>query len=119
MFIFDAMLTQHLFKLTGGVSMRVRHKLAAAGKPIGATMSLRHGLEPFANSGREAAHLIEEILDSVVVALRHDRRFTGIPLSEFELLFADIHRDAERRLFNKLRDRVHLDDIDYVERVEP
>ena len=35
--------------------------------------------------------IIEEIFDAVVVALRRDPRFAGIPLNEFELLFADIH----------------------------
>jgi hypothetical protein len=78
-------------------------------------MTLRFELEPFASSGREASRIIEEIFDAVVVALRRDQRFACIPLREFELLFADIHADAERRLFDQLRDRVHLDDVDYVD----
>ena len=55
----------------------------------------------------------------MVVALRRDRRFAGIPLREFELLFADVRTEAERRLFNELHDRVHLDDVDVVDGVEP
>jgi hypothetical protein len=82
-------------------------------------MTLRHELEPFASDGREASHIVEELFDAIVVALRRDPRFTGIPLREFELLFADVHTDAERRLFNELRDRVHLDHVDIVDGIEP
>lgn len=82
-------------------------------------MTLRDELEAFASNGREAAHLVEEILDAAVVALRRDPRFAGIPLRDFELLLADVHADAERRLFNKLRDRVHLDCVDIVDGVAP
>jgi hypothetical protein len=77
-------------------------------------MTLRSELECFASDGREAARIIEDFIDAVVMALRRDQRFTNIPLSEFELLFADVHADAERRLFDELRDRIHLDHIDYV-----
>jgi hypothetical protein len=77
-------------------------------------MTLRNELEPFASTGREAAHIAEEWFDAIVVALRRDPRFAGIPLREFDLLFADVHADVERRLLSQLRDRVHLDDIDYV-----
>lgn len=45
-------------------------------------------------------------LRAIVWLLRRDRRFSGIPLREFELLFADVHADIERRLFDALRDRV-------------
>jgi hypothetical protein len=82
-------------------------------------MTLRDELVPFASNGREAGRFVEELFDAVVVALRRDRRFAGIPLHEFELIIADVQIDAERRLFNELRDRVHLDDIDVVEGVEP
>jgi hypothetical protein len=78
-------------------------------------MSLRDELEAFASNGREASHIVEEFFDAIVVALRRDRRFAGIPLRDFELLLADAHADAERRLFNELRDRVHLDDVDLVD----
>ena len=81
-------------------------------------MSLRDELEPFANSGREASRIVEELFDAVVVALRRDQRFTGIPLRDFDLMFADAYGAAERRLFNELRDRVHLDDVDVVDEVE-
>jgi hypothetical protein len=77
-------------------------------------MNLRDELETFASSGREASRIVEEVFDAIVVALRRDRRFAAIPLRDFELLLADAHTDAEQRLFNELRDRVHLDDIDYV-----
>jgi hypothetical protein len=78
-------------------------------------MTLRHELEPFASTGREAAHIVEETFDAVVVALRRDQRFAGIPLREFELLFAELRNEAERRLFNELCDRVHLDHVDIVD----
>lgn len=78
-------------------------------------MTLRDKLEAYASSGREASHFAEELFDAIVVALRRDRRFAGIPLREFELLLADAHADIERRLFDALRDRVHLDDVDGAE----
>jgi hypothetical protein len=77
-------------------------------------MTLRYELEPFASTGRESAHLVQELFDAIVVALRRDRRFAGVPLCEFELLLADVYVAAERQLFERLRDRVHLDDVDYV-----
>jgi hypothetical protein len=77
-------------------------------------MTLRDRLEAHAHSGREASPIVEDLFGAIVVALRRDQRFAGIPLREFDLLFADARADAERRLFNKLRDRVHLDDVDYV-----
>jgi hypothetical protein len=82
-------------------------------------MTLRDELEPFACSGREASHIVEEIFDAIVVALRRDPRFTGIPLRDFELLLADVYADAERRLFNRLRDHVHLDAVDIVDGETP
>jgi hypothetical protein len=83
-------------------------------------MTLRHELEVFASNGGEAGHIVEELFDAIFVALRRDPRFAGIPLREFELLLADVHADAERRLFDKLPDRVHLDDVDvFDDGVEP
>jgi hypothetical protein len=82
-------------------------------------MTLRDELEPFASNGREASHLVEELFESIVVALRRDPRFAGIPLRDFELLLADVHADAERRLFNRLRDHVHLDAVDIVDGEAP
>jgi hypothetical protein len=82
-------------------------------------MTLRAELEPFAYSGREAEHIVQELFDAVIVALRRDPRFAGIPLREFDLLFADVYADAERRLFNQLCDRVHLDDVDVVDGAIP
>jgi hypothetical protein len=83
------------------------------------TTTLRDELEPFTGSRHEAAHLVEELLDAVVVALRCDCRFAGIPLRDFELLLADVHVNAERRLFNRLDGTVHLDDVDRIDGVEP
>lgn len=80
-------------------------------------MTFRDELEAFASDGREASHITEELFDAIVVALRRDPRFAGIPLRDFELLLADVHADAERRSFNQLRDRVHLDDVDVVDGV--
>ena len=78
-------------------------------------MTLRDELEPFASSGREAFRIAENLLDSIVAVLRRDRRFANISLREFELLFADPRADMERHLFDQLRDRVHLDDVDVVD----
>jgi hypothetical protein len=61
------------------------------------------------------SRIVEEIFDAIIAALRRDRRFTGIPLHEFELLLADVQNDAEQRLFHELRDRVHLDDVDLID----
>jgi hypothetical protein len=85
----------------------------------GKLKSLRYELEPFASTGREASHIVEELFDAIIVTLRRDRRFAGVPLRDFDLLLADVHADAERRLSNQLRDRVHLDDVDFVDGVEP
>jgi hypothetical protein len=81
-------------------------------------MTLRDELTPFAVSGGEASHLIEEILDSVIVSLRRDQRFAGVALSEFDLLFADVRKEYERRLFNLTANHVHLDHVDMIDRVE-
>jgi hypothetical protein len=35
--------------------------------------------------------------------------------AKMELLLADVRADAERRLFDELRDRVHLDHVDHVD----
>jgi hypothetical protein len=77
-------------------------------------MSLRYELEPFAYSGREAFSIIEIVFAGIVAALRRDRRFAALGVQELELLLADKRAEAEQRLFTKLKDRVHLDDVDYV-----
>jgi hypothetical protein len=76
--------------------------------------SIRHELEPFASNGGEAFEIIDSLVAEIVAALRRDQRFAAMRLQELELLFADARADAERRLFNELRDHVHLDDVDYV-----
>jgi hypothetical protein len=81
--------------------------------------TLRSELEPFAASGDEAFKIVESLFDRIVAALRRDRRFADVRLQELELLFADARADAERRLFDELRDRVRLDDVDAVDGVEP
>jgi hypothetical protein len=77
-------------------------------------MTLRYELEPFAHSGREAFAIVESLFAEIIASLRRDRRFAATPASELELLLADIRADVEQRLFNELRDRVHLDDVDKV-----
>ena len=47
-------------------------------------MSIRDELEPFTSNGYEAGRFVEELLDAIVVALRRDPRFAGIPLHVFE-----------------------------------
>jgi hypothetical protein len=82
-------------------------------------MSLRYELEPYAYSGREAFRIVENLFDGIVAALRRDQRFAQIQHFELELLFADARAEAERRLFNELKNRVHHDAIDLVDGVEP
>jgi hypothetical protein len=77
-------------------------------------MTLRDELEPFAASGREASPIVEDLFAAIIAALRRDPRFAGIPLRDFELIFADVHADAEQRLFDELHGRIHIDDVDYV-----
>lgn len=77
-------------------------------------MTLRRELEAFASDGREAFAFLSDLFDKVIASLRRDQRFSHIRLQEFELLLADIRADAERWLFDELRDRVHLDDVDGV-----
>jgi hypothetical protein len=76
--------------------------------------ALRSELEPFAASGREAFHLVEIWFTAIDAALRRDPRFAVIRPSEMKLLLADARAGIERRLFDELKDRVHLDDVDYV-----
>ena len=77
-------------------------------------MTLRYELEPFASTGREAALILDELFNNIIAALRRDRRFAEIRLQELELIFADPRADAEQRLFDELRDRVQLGDVDTV-----
>jgi hypothetical protein len=81
--------------------------------------SLRQELQPFASSGREASRLVEEICDGIVVALRRDPRFAGISLREYDLILADVRKVFERRLFNELANRIHLDFLDHIDGVGP
>jgi len=81
-------------------------------------MTLRHELEPFASSGDEAFRITDDLFTGIITALRRDRRFADMRLQEFELLFADMRADAEQRLFDRLRDRVSLDDVDLIEGIE-
>jgi hypothetical protein len=78
-------------------------------------VSLQRELEPYvADYRREAASIVQDWLDNVIVTLRRDPRFSSIPRHDFELLLADQQAIAESRLANALRDRVHLDDVDYI-----
>jgi hypothetical protein len=77
-------------------------------------VSLRAELEPFASSGHEAFQIIERWFNGIVAALRRDSRFADVRPQALELLLADKRAEIEHELFNALRDRVHLDHIDYV-----
>jgi hypothetical protein len=77
-------------------------------------VTLRLELEPFAHSGREAFGIVDALFTKIVGTLRRNPRFADIRPSELELLFADLRADAEQRLFDELRDHVHLDAVDYV-----
>ena len=78
-------------------------------------MTLRRQLEPFASSGRKAFRITTSMFDAIVIALRRDRRFAGIKAYELDLLLADARTEMERRLFDELRDRVHLGDVDVID----
>jgi hypothetical protein len=78
-------------------------------------VTFRDRAESYALSGREAFHIVEIHFNGIVAALRRDQRFADISGRELELLLADMRADAELRLFNELRDRVHLDDVEYAE----
>jgi hypothetical protein len=74
-------------------------------------------LEARANNGHGASRYVEVLFAKIIAALRRDPRFATITLFELELLLADERNEAEKFLFNALRDRVQLDDaIDAVHR---
>jgi hypothetical protein len=83
-------------------------------------MTLRDELEPFASKGREAGRIVDKLFDEIIDLIRDDprspvyMRCAEVCRERFELLFADKRAETERLLFNSLRDRVHLDDVDYV-----
>jgi hypothetical protein len=70
-------------------------------------------LQARASSGRIAFRIVETMLANVIAALRRDPRFVGVSLFDFELLLADIKREAERTLFAELHDRIALDDAEH------
>lgn len=73
--------------------------------------TLRQRLEAHASNGREAYGLIEKWFAGAVAALRRDPRFSRVTITDFDLLLADVRDDAEDELFERLHDRVRLDDI--------
>jgi hypothetical protein len=81
-------------------------------------MTLRWELGPFATTGHEAFRIVDDLFANIIASLRRDQRFTMVRPSEFDLLLADVRHDVEQRLFDELHDRVHLDDVDYVDGVE-
>ena len=85
------------------------------GKFRSVSMNFRDELTPFANTGHEAYGLVDRFFLEIVTALQRDRRFTSVPRSEIELILANTRANAEERLFNELRDRVHLDDVEFVD----
>ncbi|MGY8682661.1 hypothetical protein Q2941_33510 [Bradyrhizobium sp. UFLA05-153] len=78
-------------------------------------MTLRCELEPFAARGRKAFSITRSLFDAIVATLRRDQRFLGIKSDDLDLLLADLRRETEQRLFNEMRDRVHLDDVEIVD----
>jgi hypothetical protein len=69
-------------------------------------------LQARASSGRAASQIIDNMFENVIAVLRRDPRFAGISLFELELLFADARCEVEKILFNKMSDRIHLDDAE-------
>jgi hypothetical protein len=78
-------------------------------------VTIRDQLEPYASGGQEAFRFVKELFDAIIAALRRDQHFAETPLCRIELLLADVRADAERRLFKKLRGRIDLDDVDFVD----
>ena len=59
---------------------------------------------------QDAIDPVNQIFNDVVAALRRDPRFKNIPPSEFDLLLADTHRQAEQDVGWLLHDMIDVND---------
>ena len=75
-------------------------------------LTIRDQIAMYASDGREGYAIADAVFANIIVRLRRDKRFRGMSTFELELLLADARGDAERQLYNKLRGRVHVEDID-------
>ena len=69
-------------------------------------------LEARASTGRGAFDYVKTLFTKIIITLRRDPRFAQIPLFELELLLRNEHCEAEKILFNEMRDRVALHDAE-------
>jgi hypothetical protein len=67
----------------------------------------------YASDGRQAYPITDEIFTAIVRALLRDPGIRSVTtFDDLELLLADDHRDAERKLVCALRGRVRLEDLE-------
>jgi hypothetical protein len=67
-------------------------------------------LQARAASGRDALEIAETTVLGIIKTLMRDARFANITRVELELLLVNERRRLEDRLFEEMRDRIHLDD---------
>jgi hypothetical protein len=61
--------------------------------------------------GEVAFEIIDRAFDRAIAALRSDRRFAAVPVSELELILADARREAALEIDRRADDHVALDEI--------
>jgi hypothetical protein len=66
-------------------------------------------IEARAHDGRDAGRIIDALLMGVFTALKHDKEFI-LTHDRFDLLVADVARDAEQTLFAAIDGHVSLQD---------
>jgi hypothetical protein len=64
-------------------------------------------LEARAHDGHDAGRIVDTLFMGIFVALKRDKEFT-IPHDRFDVLVADVVRDAEQILFTALNGHVPL-----------
>ena len=67
--------------------------------------------QDYASDGRRAYPIARALFDKIIVQLRRDRRFSGVPSSDFDLLLANPLTDFERLLFRELCGHVRVEDL--------
>jgi hypothetical protein len=65
-----------------------------------------------ASTGRTAFEFVNTLFAEIIAALRRDPRTKAFTRFELELLLADAHRKAENKLFEQLRNRIHIEDAE-------
>ena len=72
-------------------------------------LTLRERIGLYTTDGRKGYAIADGIFTDIIVSLRRDPRFRGVPIFDLELLLADARGDAEHRLIGELKDRVHVE----------